>query len=101
VKIVFDTAEGSDMRLVLVAATIVTVLAWLRLREEIVASRFGALGDLRTRTKAELLGAVGAPRARAGLAGGGEVLDWRAGALHVVVMFDAAGRCVGVSRSTR
>jgi hypothetical protein len=81
--------------------TVVALLvlgAWGRLREQIVTSRIGAIDDLRARTKADVLGAMGSPNARAELASGGEVLDWRVRGMHLTLMFDAGGQCVGVTR---
>jgi hypothetical protein len=82
----------------IVLVGVVSVLLVARLRSQVVASRFGALGDLRAHSKADVLRAVGAPAARAELAGGGEVLDWRAAGLRVTLMFDAGDRCVGITR---
>jgi hypothetical protein len=79
---------------------VVLLMLAARLRTQVFASRFGALGDLQAHTKAEVLRAVGAPAARAELAGGGEVLDWQAGGAHVTLMFDARDRCVGITRCT-
>jgi hypothetical protein len=69
-----------------------------RLRAQVVATRLGALGDLRASTKLDVLAAVGRPDGRAELAGGGEVLDWRTHGFELTIMFDARGRCVGISR---
>jgi hypothetical protein len=62
------------------------------------ARRVGSADDLRARTKADVLGAMGSPNARAELASGGEVLDWRVRGMHLTLMFDAGGQCVGVTR---
>jgi hypothetical protein len=82
----------------LVALAHVAHLSAARLRAQVVAARLGALGDLRASTKPELVAAVGAPDGQAALASGGEVLDWRAPGFELTVMFDARGRCVGISR---
>jgi hypothetical protein len=88
----------SQLMIVFVGAVLVMTAA--RVRGQAVASRFGALGDLERRTKADVVRVVGAPVARAELAGGGEVLDWQAWGLHVTLMFDARDRCVGITRCT-
>jgi hypothetical protein len=85
---------------VIAVVGLLAVVAGGRLREHVMASRLGAIGDLRARTKADVLGAIGAPDARAELASGGEVLDWRVHGMHVTLMFDARGHCVGVTRCT-
>src|SRR3954468_19732649 len=96
------TAMGMPMTLIVIMASGLLVAAAItRLHGQVVATRFGALGDLTARTKTDVVRSVGMPSARAELAGGGEVLDWRTRGLHITLMFDASGYCVGITRCTR
>ncbi len=63
-------------------------------------ARFVALGQLKGKTKAEIVAAVGPPNSVSATAKGETLCQWMATGYHIALLFDGEA-CVGVSHEFR
>lgn len=63
--------------------------------------KFQKLGELKGKTEEEIVAAVGTPQSVSADEDGGKILQWTAAGYHIVLVFDAKGKCAGVSHETQ
>ena len=61
------------------------------------ANEFAGLGNVKGRTKAEIIAQVGRPVSVSAGPDGGEIVQWMATGHHIVLIFDKDGICQGIS----
>lgn len=74
----------------------VIIAAVVRAPGASLQGKAGALGDVRTRTRAEIIGGLGQPSAISAVPGGKQLLQWQATGYHLALLFDGE-TCLGIS----
>lgn len=65
-----------------------------------LAQKFGKLGNLQGKSRAEILAAVGPPSSQSTVAGGKTVIQWIKPGYHIALIFEG-DNCLGVSHEKR
>jgi hypothetical protein len=92
-----DGSEIALIALVLAAFAAVAVPYVFRAPGRSLRKRFIALGTLKGMKRREIVKAVGEPGTETPLPDGRTLLQWRATGYHIALVFEANGRCVGVT----
>ena len=66
-----------------------------------LSKKFVALGELKGKTKAEIIAAVGNPSAISAAAEGKTLIQWRATGYHIALLFDTDDVCLGITHNAR
>jgi hypothetical protein len=86
------------LALLVVAGAVAIVVPYLYRRPgRALKKRFVALGQLKNRTRKEIVKAVGEPSQTTTLEDGRTLLQWRATGYHIALVFNTSGRCDGVT----
>ncbi len=92
--------DGNEIAVVaLVAAAMIAIVVpyVYKTPGRALRQRFVALGSLKGRTRNEIVKAVGEPASGRPLPDGRALLQWRATGYHIALVFEANGRCFGVT----
>jgi hypothetical protein len=92
-----DGSELALIALVLAALAAIVIPYVFRAPGRALRKRFMALGTLKGMTRREIVKAVGQPGTETQLPDGRTLLQWRATGYHIALVFEANGRCVGVT----
>jgi cobalamin biosynthesis protein CobD/CbiB len=96
----WDRVDGTVLAIIalVVAMLLAIVVPRLYLAPgRALRKRFVALGSLKGRTRKEIVKAVGQPGTETPLPDGRTLLQWRATGYHIALVFEANGRCFGVT----